>query len=186
MKKIFLFAVALALGGIAFAQDVPQEVCEFFGHPHWQPVSIKGCLTCPVRDAQGKYVKCETPGNTNGDCCWLNTPPQQPVTGNCYTNAYALNWGPGSPWARRCIALLNDLLAQGGVTGGTGTNGGNNGGNGANSVKDPGKVVKPLSTNPGKGRERHCQPRPHGGGTPHKIQQSGINVISRPSQLLGT
>ena len=121
MKKILLFAFAICLGGIAFAEvwDPPQldqATCNFFGYPNWVSNgvqrSVKGCMTCPVYDANGHRVTCESevtnpqhPGVITKDCCWLNTPSvQDPVLGNCYTNGCVL--GP-NPWSVKCICKLN-------------------------------------------------------------------------------
>ena len=110
MRKFLLFAIAISLGSIAFAdtwdpQELPAETCEFFSHQSWNGGSRKGCLTCPVRDGSGHVVKCET--DFNRDCCWLNTPKAphlDPDLGNCYTNACVL--GP-NPWSVKCICKLN-------------------------------------------------------------------------------
>lgn len=114
MRKFLLFAIAISLGSIAFAdtwdpQELPAETCEFFSHQNWAGGSRKGCLTCPVRDGSGHLVKCET--NFDRDCCWLNTPKAphlDPVLANCYTNACIL--GP-NPWSVKCICKLNCAMS---------------------------------------------------------------------------
>ncbi len=121
MKKILLFALAISLGSIAFAawppDPLPQSTCDFFGYPSWHNRSVKGCLTCPVRDGNGNYVTCESVSAANGgqinrDCCWLNTPKDQnldPILGNCYTNGCVL--GP-NPWSVKCVCKLNCAMSD--------------------------------------------------------------------------
>ena len=153
MKKLLLFALAISLGGIAFAADVDCSIeenchCNFFSQEQFY--GIKGCHSCPVRE-NGRFVKCEKIAATNHsgeidrDCCWLNTPhrPEGHPWSNCYTNAYVLNWGSGSPWSKRCIKLLDGLVSEG-SNGGTGT-GGTNGN--AIGHKNPVKV-KPTPKKP--------------------------------------
>ena len=158
MKQSLLFAIAILLGSVAFAQQVPPGICEFFSYPNWQPVSLRGCHSCPVRE-NGKLVMCEevlaplTKKNTTGqsytvrNCCWLNTPPRRPVTDNCYTNAYVL---PGTPWAARCVELL-DSLANPGKNGGRGGAKGGAKVNKKTTVNKPaGSVVTPSKSAPEK------------------------------------
>ncbi len=124
MKKLFLFAIAISLCSIAFAawppEPLDQATCDFFGYPAWShngtPRSVKGCLTCPVRDEDGKYVTCEKVleenGTINEDCCWLNTPKApnlDPILGNCYTNGCVL--GP-NPWSVKCVCKLNCAMSD--------------------------------------------------------------------------
>ena len=122
MRKFLLFAIAISLGSIAFAQLPPwppepldQATCDFFGYPNWNGRSVKGCLTCPVYK-NGHRVTCEKileqHGTIDEDCCWLNTPkaPNLDSTlGNCYTNGCVL--GP-NPWSVKCICKLNCAMSD--------------------------------------------------------------------------
>ena len=129
MRKFLLFAIAILLGGIAFAevwdpQPLDQLTCDFFGYPSWNSRSVKGCLTCPVYDENNHRVTCESVSAANGgvinrDCCWLNTPKDEtaqggynnldPILGNCYTNGCVL--GP-NPWSVKCICKLNCAMSD--------------------------------------------------------------------------
>lgn len=130
MRKFLLFAIAISLGSIAFAQLPPwppepldQATCDFFGYPNWNGRSVKGCLTCPVYK-NGHRVTCESVSAANGgvinkDCCWLNTPKDETgnggynnldsTLGNCYTNGCVL--GP-NPWSVKCICKLNCAMSD--------------------------------------------------------------------------
>ena len=197
MKKLLLLALAISLGSIAFAgtwdpEELPSETCNYFAYGSWQDGSLKGCLTCPVRDGQGHLVKCET--NPNRDCCWLNTPTHtDPVLGNCYTNACVL--GP-NPWSVKCICKLNCAMnnptqncyaecntiqhpnqvpsgyscnVPNGNGGNGGTNGGTSGGTNLNTSKRP-----KLGTSGGTGGT-------NGGGIGHK-NSAKTNQVKKPSR----
>ena len=82
MKKTLLFVIAISLSAVAFAAPhlpLTEEECSRFAPPNWG-ANIRGCKTCPVKDANGNLITCSAPSHLN-DCCWL-----EPLFGVSNTN----------------------------------------------------------------------------------------------------